>query len=260
MENITREELKKSNPWQKLIEEVKANDFKCLKENYSEDDDVEFLRGLSRDKNEDCRVHLEVLPGHYSGNILDASVVILASNPGYDEREKQNSFYTDRDLNKIRIKRLNFEYEYFLPKEQKWEDKSPYWYEKLANFLHRVKLNDRIITLRDEQFEKVSKRFALLQIFPYHSKKMCDKFVNMEKLKTVEYSRKLVLYAMKNEKIIIIARSRKLWFKLVEDLKTYKKLYILLNPRVPKIASENITKYYNGEKIMEELRRIVDGD
>lgn len=255
MENITREELKKSNPWQKLIEEVKANDFRCLKENYSEDDDVEFLRGLSRDKNEDCRVHLEVLPGHYSGNILDASVVILASNPGYDEREKQNSFYTDRDLNKIRIKRLNFEYEYFLPKEQKWEDKSPYWYEKLAGFLTREKSNDRIS--RDEKFEKVSKGFALLQIFPYHSKKMCDKFVNVKKLKTVEYSRKLVLYAMKNEKTIIIARSRKLWFELVEELKTYKKLYILLNPRVPKIASENITKYYNGKKIMEELRSIV---
>jgi len=231
---IDVEMLKDENPWKELIERIEENNYRPLDENYAfNHDDLNLLKSIS---NEKCRIHLEILPSHYTGNILDAKAVIFALNPGYDEKEEKNGFYYDPDINKIRIQHLKFDYKYFFPVDpkdrDKWENLSPYWYHGLKPLWENEKDEDKV-------FKKVAQNVALLQLFPYHSKEWCDRFLNLD-LKTLEYTTKLARYCVQEGKIIIVARGEKHWFNLVKDLKSYTNLYTLSNPRTPSISPNNI--------------------
>ncbi len=249
---IDIEKLKEDNPWKELTEKLEKNNYRPLDENYAFNDDLDLLKSIS---NEKCHIHLEILPSHYTGNILDAKAVIFALNPGYVEEENNDKFYYNRNINEIRIQHLKFEYQYFFPVDpedmEKWKSKSRYWYEKLSHLWGNKKDED----IDKKLFKKVAQNVALLQLFPYHSEEWCGRFSILKKLETVKYTRDLAKYCIQEGKIIIIARGRKYWFSLVKGLRKYENLYTLLNPRQPHISPKNVVKYKFAElkdKILSE--------
>jgi len=249
---IDVEMLKDENPWKELIEKIEKNNYRPLDENYAFNDDLDLLKSIS---NEKCHIHLEILPSHYTGNILDAKAVIFTLNPGYVEEENNDKFYYNRNINEIRIQHLKFEYQYFFPVDpedmKNWKDQSPYWYEKLSHLWGDKKDED----IDEKLFKKVAQNVALLQLFPYHSEEWCGRFSILKKLETVKYTRDLAKYCIQEGKIIIIARGRKYWFSLVRGLRKYENLYTLLNSRQPHISPKNVVKYKFAElkdKILSE--------
>ena len=250
---IDVEKLKDDNPWKKLIEKVEKNGYDPNGKYYAiGKDELDLLDSIS---NEKCHIYLEILPSHYTGNILDAKAVIFALNPGYVEKEKKNDFYRNSVINEIRIQHLKFEYKYFFPVDpegmEKWKSKSPYWYEKLSHLWGDKKDED----IAEKLFKKVAQNVALLQLFPYHSEKWCGRFSILKKLETVKYTRDLAKYCIQEGKIIIIARGKKYWLKLVEELNGYEHLYTLLNPANPYVSEENVAKceFYKFEEVKERI-------
>ena len=68
--------------------------------------------------------------------------------------------------------------------------------------------------------EKVAQNISIIQFFPYHTKK----YKNIPKrllkgyLESQDYNFELVKQAIERKAIIIILRSKKLWFEAIPDL------------------------------------------
>ena len=208
-------------------------------------------------KNENFIIRTDLYPEGCIGNPHEAKVILLALNPGYvDESEANNehNWYKEhgneleiilRDNLSHNVK--NFPYYYF---NDKFKDFSPGhdWIGKrtkeLRNFLSEN------CGVSAEQF---SKRIAMIQFFPYHSKKFKD--VSTDYLDVQKYHFRLVLKAMKDEKLIVCMRSLKKWDKALstitdgkeklsindkEKLGKYPNLIQLKNYRSPYITTGNM--------------------
>jgi hypothetical protein len=229
-----------TNPWFELNSYNQENYFIHPAESKIID---RFNECLKEEQSDLYKIHTEVFPAAFMGDVFNSKVVLLTLNPGYEENEEKNKFYVKyREWFLKELTHSNrFECSLYCLDEE-YATYSDYWKKRL-----------RIL---EEQFGKevIGKKLSKIQFFPYVSKKFKSvphKFIENELgagkkyLPTQEYNFHLVREAIKREAVIIITRSENLWLKAVAELKGYPNLLYTKNARQPYITENNIKEGYD---------------
>ena len=191
------------NPWLEFVKNLDDN-------NLVLEQDREIIEKFNDSTNETYKVHTEIMPAPFMGNVLTSPIVLLTLNPGYDEKEEEKNYYNEYKLYwKNEIQHIHSVPE--LPLfclEDKYVEYSDYWLKK---FMSLISVSSK---------EKVAQNISIIQFFPYHTKK----YKNIPKrllkgyLESQDYNFELVKQAIERKAIIIILRSKKLWFEAIPDL------------------------------------------
>ena len=216
------------NPWIEFKENPKQ-EYLVL------DADRLIIDKFNETANENHRIHTNIMPAPFMGNVLEAPVILLLLNPGYDEKEEQLDYYNHYRPyweNEIQHQESVPGLPLFCLDEE-YCNYSNYWQNKLKYLIKATSKN------------KVAHNVALVQFFPYHSKKFKNipKKISSEPLESQVYSFHLVKKAMDRNAIIILMRSRKEWYSRIPSLEGYKNLYITKNPRNPILTENNLDAF-----------------
>ena len=242
------------NPWIELIENWNKNG------RFSVSPDQPVIDRFNSNsfrtpKSEDLfRIHDEVLPYPFTGNIKKASVILLATNPGFVEKEKDTLYSCESFHQEVRDN-LMFNSEKFLNEDEKRREYSDYWHKRTR------KLSEDV-----GDINKVLHGIALLQFFPYHSKrfrKISRKYFDNKEdsyLITQKFNFYLLEQAIENKKLIIITRGKRYWYEAVKKLSSYKKeekrVLELKNYQQPYITRRNFAGEGDYDKVIEELKKL----
>lgn len=243
-------ELKNNNPWKELTEKIKGNNFNLIEKNSLKADHL-IIENFNQNQSETYKLRTTMLPSHFTGNILESKIVLLASNPGYVESEVEN-FYSNQKFIKERIEDLSFSKNHFLSKDQERIDASDYWHRKLR-------------WLREEfDLDTISKNVSLLQFNPYHStkfrviaKKYFKDSTSKNYLPSQNYGFDLLRNCIDQGKTIVVLRSKKAWFNAVPELKTYEKegkVITIKNKRQPSLSPKNFETENGYNQLVEALK------
>lgn len=191
------------NPWLEFVKNLDDNNLVLEQEQ-------EIIEKFNNSTNETYKVLTEIMPAPFMGNVLTSPIVLLTLNPGYDEKEEEKNYYNEYKLYwKNEIQHIHSVPE--LPLfclEDKYVEYSDYWLKK---FMSLISVSSK---------EKVAQNISIIQFFPYHTKK----YKNIPKrllkgyLESQDYNFELVKQAIERKAIIIILRSKKLWFEAIPDL------------------------------------------
>lgn len=202
-----------NNPWIEFANHINEKNL-ILKEEISAVD--KFNEST---KNDLFKIHKEIMPAPFMGNVHTAPIVLLLLNPGYDREEEKNDFYNKYSnwwKQQIQNKKPQTDLALFCLDDE-YVLSSPYWANKLKPLINIVGK------------EQVSKNVCMIQFFPYHTgkhKNISSKILKTEGfdeyLLSQKYNFHLVKEAMKRDAIIIIMRSEKLWYSAVPELKDYQ--------------------------------------
>ena len=203
------------NPWLEFVNELNEKNL-VLKE------EQVIIEKFNQKAAEQFKIRLEIMPAPFMGNVQTSPIVLLMLNPGYDKEEELKGYYKEYMpywKNEIQHIQSIPELPLFCLDEQ-YITYSNYWEKKLKPL---TSISSR---------EKVAKSISKIQFFPYHSQKfkaISKKILNQEGyddyLPSQKYNFHLVKEAMKRDSIIIILRSRKMWFEAIPELKEYKNLH-----------------------------------
>ena len=129
---------------------------------------------------------------------------------------------------------------------------SPYWNQKLRWLIEEV------------GFDNVSKKVSLLQFNPYHSikfREIAEKYFkntnSTNYLKSQKYGFDLLRNCIEQDKLIVVLRSKKPWFKAVPELKEYEqkgKVVTIKNKRQPSLSPNNFETENGFNKLVERLK------
>ena len=203
------------NPWIEFVEKLDDANLVIKEEQV-------VIEKFNQNATDTFKVHSEIMPAPFMGNVQTAPIVLLMLNPGYDQEEELKGYYKEyKSFWKNEIQHIQSipELPLFCLDEQ-YINYSNYWGKKLKPLTS--------ITSK----EKVAKNICKIQFFPYHSKKfkaiskkILDKEGFENYLPSQKYNFHLVNEAMRRNAIIIILRSRIMWFKAIPELKEYKNLH-----------------------------------
>jgi len=242
------------NPWKELIKKVN-DDFIAEDQKYIIEDDLKVIQRYNENsfRTEKSRTNYKVFyrmhPSHYSGNIKKAKVLLLASNPGYQE-EEEDTLYKNKSFHKEKIENLEFKSDTLFNSDKERLQDGNYWEQKTRRLQN------------DIPGKNIFKDIALIQFFPYHSKKyrkIAKKyFGNGERyLKTQKFGFDLVKDAIKEGKLIIILRSKKDWLKAVPELEAHRDKGLVLeviNYRQPSLTPNNFTDKQAYDTLIKTLK------
>jgi hypothetical protein len=171
------------------------------------------------------KFHLEFVPEPFIGNV-NAPVIALNANPGYDPSEVK--IHNIPTVRKIMLDNLIHTYPgfYYLSKELDLSTGAVWWRKKLRRLIE------------DTSMGSVSKNLLVVESMAYHSKSF--KFVN---LPSQQYSCQLVKMAIERKALIIIMRSKNVWFDLIPALRAYKNLIVMNNPQSTYFSPGNLPRY-----------------
>lgn len=201
-------------------------------------EDFEVLTKYGK-KPEHFGLQLEILPIPYLGNFKKASVVLLCLNPGYhrylDRKAYEDKYYFQESLNSLTFSnRIPFLY---LDTKLKHTGGYKWWTRLLKRLTEKFGI------------KILSEKLMCLQYLPYHSKIYSNPPCILPSQK---FTFSILRRAIKNNKIIVIMRSKKLWFDAVPELKT-SPFIELKNYRMPYITERN-TKNGDFQKVIEALQ------
>ncbi len=214
------------NPWLEIVDTFD-------KGIYILPGDQDVIDDFNKLVHDEYKIHTDVFPAPFMGDVGGSPIVLLTLNPGFDKEEFNKGYYNryahfwKKELqHKPSVDDLRL---FCLEKE--YCESSNYWEKKL----------NPLIAI--SSVEKVVNSVSVIQFFPYHSIKYKDFPVRIskKKLKSQLYNFHLVKKAIEREAIIIILRSRKKWMNAIPELVNYEKCYSTssyLNP----ILSENNLK------------------
>jgi hypothetical protein len=232
------------NPWAEFVENLDETNL-VLKEEKA------IIERFNQSVNEAYKIHTEILPSPFMGNVEIAPIMLLVLNPGYDPKEEKSGFYTKYNewiLSELTHSKDDKKLPLFSLDEDYKED-SPYWYNKLK------KLHEK------HGIKKVSNNICIVQFSPYTSEKyknipssLIKKEFDQDYLPSQLYNFWLVKKAIERRSIIVLTRSKKLWIKAVPELENYENLIITKNPRNPTISIGNCPKGFT--KIDEVLTKL----
>ncbi len=190
-------------------------------------------------------LRVELLPQPYIGKVLSAKVICLLLNPGCGETEEnveldcqefQQALRDNLDPAKSRLVHLDNQFD--------WTNGGKWLRQKIVNPLasHGVTRDD------------LDRNFAIIEYFPYHSKSA--NFNLSDPLESQRYGFELVRQAIRNNAIILIMRSEKLWFEAVPELASYRQTgnCILAHSSRNAILSEANLGAENFTKVIKALK------
>lgn len=192
-----------ANPWLEFVKNLDDNNLVLEQEK-------EIIEKFNNSTNETYKVHTEIMPAPFMGNVLTSPIVLLTLNPGYDEKEEEKDYYNEyKSYWKNEIQHIHSVPE--LPLfclEDKYVKYSDYWLKK---FMPLISVSSK---------EKVAQNISIIQFFPYHTKKYKDMPKRLLKgyLGSQKYNFELVKQAIERKAIIIILRKKRLWFEAIPKL------------------------------------------
>ena len=208
------------NPWKKLIEEINEDGFNG---NYVLKEEQAIVEKFNKKiKNDLYKVHTQIMPAPFMGDVHKAPVVILMLNPGFTKEEDSADYYNKyKDWWQMEIQHIHkFPDLPLFCLDEEYGKSSDYWIKKLKP-LTSVSSN-----------EKVARNLCKIQFFPYHTEKYRNIHKNLfteegfeDYLPSQKYNFQLVKNAMARNAIIIITRSKKMWFNAVKGLEEYENKY-----------------------------------
>lgn len=173
------------------------------------------------------------LPDPYSGN-KDSKVYCLNMNPG----EPDPCFYQHQKYGELTTKNLRHEV-----KDCFWaEDLTGQCGKKHAGIDWLYKKMNKLIKVLDGKKPDI----FFIEYFPYHSKKG---FAFPKDLPSYGYSNDLIREAIRQNKTIIIMRSKEKWFNRVTELKLYPHIITLNSPAGGWLSPGNFKPVLTEEEI-----------
>jgi len=218
------------NPWLELIYSNDKSNFILANERDIISRFNEKNGLLGPDNYYNYHIHTDIMPAPFMGDVHNSPIVLLTLNPGWDEKELEKDFY---NLYSSYWESM-MKHEFILPDlplfclEDQYAAISPYWVSKLQPLISRTSK------------EAVAKNISVIQFFPYQSKKYKPlyKGLSADYMDSQKYNFELVKLAIDRKALIVILRSRRIWFDAVKELETYDHVLFtksVLNP----ILSEN---------------------
>jgi len=174
-------------------------------------------------------IHTELLPEPYLGR-PDAPVLLLNLNPGYDPGDLEQ--HTDSYFGGKCRSNLSHEasdYPFYLL-DPKVEGPGRHWWRR------RLKA-----PLADCGDHAVSQNVFCVEFFPYHSREFHHHRLRLD---SQAYGFSLVRAAVTRGALMVVMRSKKLWFEAVPELENYPTLFELRNVRTPAVSPKNCPDGY----------------
>lgn len=233
------------NPWIEIKEN--HNDYLNSK-NFILNDDRDIIEEFNlRNKHEKFKIHKNILPFPYLGNVNNPQILILVNNPGFDNKEFKNGFYGNFHEEIIASYEGNKPMYCFDDDYIKFSD---YWFKKLKSLISQFSK------------EEVSKKIGIINYFPYSSEKFKD-FTKKEKsrflvngyLKSQEYNFELIRNAIISKTLIIIVRGKNNWFSAIPELKEYENTFSTNSYLNSSISENNCTGFY--DKILKKFNHQI---
>ena len=230
--SISKESLMADNPWKEVVDELQSciddKEWHCHNEFICKGD-----KNIIDLHNTKCinKVHhkyiTNTIPYAYSGNILNAKIVILTLNPGYIEFVNKTTFDMMKDESKARlyegrIKDFMFESNTLIASNEDKLIGDRYWHGKLSSLW-----TDNLISE-----EVILKNIAIMQYVPYHSQEFAEykSCGEIKELQSVVYNNKILRYLAGHSKcIFIIARKFDTWSKILIDSEVPEDRIVKLN-------------------------------
>jgi hypothetical protein len=214
------------NPWLELNTENNRFLAKC---------DISYINNYVNNGKQ--KLKLDIIPHPYMGNPFTAVVYLLLGNPlfindDYPYYRKEPDIFLENLRHKVNDYPL-----YWLNPIYRGSNSYNWWIEKLS-FLDGE--TDR---------EIVTNRIFSVEYYAYYSKE----FPDLNHLPSQKYSFHLIEQAIRDEKIIIVARHKKLWYSAIPGLKDYVNKYELNSSQNVVISQDNIGQD-NFNKIIKKLR------
>lgn len=180
------------------------------------------------------KLRLDVLLEPYIGD-SSASVYLLNLNPGFSSKDLD--WHSREDFGSaIRASLAHEKTEYpfyFMNPKYSEAEGSKWWLKKLGPLIEKVGL------------QQVAKNVFCVEYLGYHSFKYhrISPKITGGYLPTQQYAASMVRDAMKENKTIILMRSRAQWFWLVPELENYENLMRLKNPQNPYLSPNNLEEF-----------------
>lgn len=176
------------------------------------------------------KLQLDSLPEPYVGDVLGANIVCLMSNPGHSPIDP--IAHQDPLLRKAMLNnhfQLHHDYPFFPlnPQFSKWPVWD-YWNKKLKGLLKHVPALE------------LSKRFAMIEFHPYHSKSFGGaSWLRKNPFPSQKYTDDLLQKVIQNKnQIIIVLRKQNDWVERFPELK--KRAFFHKNPANISFTEKNI--------------------
>lgn len=211
----TKETLLKENPWRVLAEKIEKNGYMRLEKLNAYADDIPFIEEFNeRTKNEpEYQLHTEILPYPFIGDVLDARVVLLMSNPGYKvssniEAHEKMSDEEKRFVIRAQTQAMLLEDRaifYSGPEYKPFNDEQDWYWAKKTRIIR-------------EAVPGAETKIAAVQLMAYHSRKYKPFPAKMGLLPSQEYTKRLVKYLIDKNVIFVYARSKAQWLDFVPEL------------------------------------------
>lgn len=214
----TKETLLKENPWREVAEKIEKNGYMRLEKLNAYADDIPFIEEFNeRTKNEpEYQLHTEILPYPFIGDVLDARVVLLMSNPGYKvssniEAHEKMSDEEKRFVIRAQTQAMLLEDRaifYSGPEYKPFNDEQDWYWAKKTRIIR-------------EAVPGAETKIAAVQLMAYHSRKYKPFPEKMGLLPSQEYTKRLVKYLIDKKDVVFVYRGIKnkaRWFDLVPEL------------------------------------------
>jgi hypothetical protein len=203
------------NPWHNLPSEppyILSDDLAC----------IESHRHFTN-------LRLDMMPGQFIGGLDNAEVVFLLLNPGFNEGDITIDLQIPGFADDIRHNHTDPHASPFYVFNEGYQHTEIYkWWARILNPL--VKAGVGISTLRT--------KIMTIEYFPYHS----VSYKNLPIVPSQHIAFDLVNEAIGQGKIIIVMRSKDLWYDAVPELKNYTNKMFIKNRRQPYISPNNLSE------------------
>jgi hypothetical protein len=173
------------------------------------------------------KLHNEMIPVPYVGDILNAKIFYITLNPGYEHGDyfvnKHTNGLNDELLNNLKQESLNPEYPFFcLNPEYCHTGGYRYWDKMLKKLISKIVQNSKSKVSEIDVRNYLAKNFAVIEMTGYPSKQSDRK--SLEQLTSSKLAQSFVKNALeKRENVkIMIARATEFWKVESEGSKIYK--------------------------------------
>jgi len=218
------------NPWRNIQQ---------INNEYIAECDVDIMgkiKILNNKQKDEKKLKLEIIPQPYVGDPKFAVIYYLLSNPsplGTENDYPQKLLFDN-------LTHKNKDHPFFLLNPKYKNTKAYDWWNKKLRHI-----------IEDTNLDTISHCFFAIDYMAYFSKKY-PYLVDTSNLPSQAYSCDLIKQAMKEEKIIVIARFLKKWNDKLPNLKYYPNTIVLSNPQNP-VISENTAKDLKGIKAYKKI-------
>lgn len=232
-------------------------------------------------KEENYKLHFNMMPQQFIGDISKAKVIFLSNNPRYNEDYLDQYLHTDgykkivEDNLKLATSTKFHAFDLSVGKRGNyWSDIFKAWFpEKITE---KIRLNELKVNRPEEFGEKeellnnkldnfFTENIAIADFFPYYSIKFdrkCEKLANNDYLPSQKFVFETLRERIKNENdemVVILLRGQSLWHSAIPELKGYKNRYHITNYRNPSVKPEfilDLSENHVKEKIEQLLNRL----